>query len=143
MGTAVWHPKWWTKEQHESNWERIKDALKRDWEQTKVDLKGQGKDLDQDIDDTLKQAVGTDAIPPLGVANAPGGTPLNPQKKWDEVEHSFKYGVGARHYYGSEHKVWDDRLENKLKSEWETDPGHGTWNDVKAFVRRGWEKVAG
>jgi len=145
MGTAVWQPKWWTKDQHESNWERVKDALKRDWEQTKIDLKGQGSDLDQDVDDTVKQALGKDVIPPMGQANVPGGTPAvdTKSRKWDDVESPFKYGVGARHQYGSEHKTWDDNLEGKLKSEWESDTGHGTWSDVKSFVRRGWDKVVG
>ena len=37
----------------------VKDALKNDWEQTKSDLPGlEGKDLDQDVDDTVKQAAG-------------------------------------------------------------------------------------
>ena len=36
-----------------------KDALANDWEQTKSDLPGlDGKDKDQDVDDTLKQAAG-------------------------------------------------------------------------------------
>ncbi len=44
--------------------EDAKDAIKRDWEQTKSDLPGvEGKDLDQDVDDTLKQAVGADDVP--------------------------------------------------------------------------------
>jgi hypothetical protein len=39
-------------------------ALKRDWEQTKSDMPGmEGKDLDQDVDDTVKQAAGTEATP--------------------------------------------------------------------------------
>ena len=38
-----------------------KDALKKDWEQTKSDVPGlEGKDLDQDVDDTVKEAVGGD-----------------------------------------------------------------------------------
>ena len=38
-----------------------KEALERDLEQTKSDLPGvEGKDIDQDVDDTLKQAVGKD-----------------------------------------------------------------------------------
>ena len=38
-----------------------KEALERDWEQTKHDLPGmEGKDLDQDVDDTVKQAMGKD-----------------------------------------------------------------------------------
>jgi hypothetical protein len=43
---------------------RVGDALKRDWEQTKSDLPGlDGKDLDQDVDDTLKQAGGKERVP--------------------------------------------------------------------------------
>jgi hypothetical protein len=38
-----------------------KEALERDLEQTKSDLPGvDGKDIDQDADDTVKQAVGKD-----------------------------------------------------------------------------------
>ncbi|HET9508891.1 MAG TPA: hypothetical protein VFO81_13165 [Gaiellaceae bacterium] len=45
--------------------DRIGDALERDWEQTKSDLPGlDGEDLDQDVDDTAKQAAGTERIPP-------------------------------------------------------------------------------
>jgi hypothetical protein len=44
--------------------DRAKDALERDWEQTKSDLPGlEGKDLDQDVDDTVKQAAGKEPIP--------------------------------------------------------------------------------
>ncbi|MEA2435186.1 MAG: hypothetical protein QOG54_2643 [Actinomycetota bacterium] len=39
--------------------DNVKDALKNDLEQTKSDLPGlEGKDLDQDVDDTVKQAAG-------------------------------------------------------------------------------------
>ena len=38
-----------------------KEALERDLEQTKSDLPGvEGQDIDQDVDDTVKQAVGKD-----------------------------------------------------------------------------------
>ena len=44
--------------------DRAKEALERDWEQTKSDLPGlEGKDLDQDVDDTVKQAAGKERIP--------------------------------------------------------------------------------
>ena len=44
--------------------DRAKDALDRDWEQTKSDLPGlEGKDLDQDVDDTVKQAAGKEPVP--------------------------------------------------------------------------------
>jgi hypothetical protein len=45
--------------------DQIGDAVERDWEQTKSDLPGlDGKDLDQDVDDTVKQAAGKETIPP-------------------------------------------------------------------------------
>lgn len=52
---------------------KLKKALKRDLEQTKHDLtRGRkGKDLDQDVPDTVKQAAGKQHIPPRNVKNAP------------------------------------------------------------------------
>jgi hypothetical protein len=45
----------------DSKLDDVKDALKRDLEQTKADLPGlDGKDIDQDADDTVKQALGKD-----------------------------------------------------------------------------------
>ena len=41
-----------------------KEALKRDWEQTKSDMPGmEGKDLDQDAHETVKQAAGAEEVP--------------------------------------------------------------------------------
>jgi uncharacterized protein len=49
------------------------DALKRDWEQTKADVPGlDGKDLHQDVSDTVRQAAGKQAIPPKGKPNPRG-----------------------------------------------------------------------
>lgn len=49
---------------------KVKEALKRDWEQTKHDFsKKKGVDLNQDVGDTLKQAAGKEPIPPLAVPN--------------------------------------------------------------------------
>ena len=39
--------------------DNVKEALENDWEQTKADMPGMdGKDIDQDVDDTVKQAMG-------------------------------------------------------------------------------------
>lgn len=57
-------------ESKEEKVDDVKDALKRDWEQTKHDLPGmEGKDLDQDVDDTVKQAAGKEEPPPAHVPN--------------------------------------------------------------------------
>lgn len=38
-----------------------KEALEKDWEQTKSDTPGlEGQDIDQDVDDTVKEAVSGD-----------------------------------------------------------------------------------
>lgn len=47
------------------------EALKRDWEQTKHDLnKDSGKELNQDVSDTVGQAVGKKPVPPPEVPNS-------------------------------------------------------------------------
>lgn len=50
---------------------KVKEALKRDLEQTKHDLTGgrKGEDLDQDVPETIKQATGKEPIPPRHVPN--------------------------------------------------------------------------
>jgi hypothetical protein len=50
---------------------RLGEALKRDVEQTKHDLSfgKAGTDLDQDVDETVKQAAGKEPIPPRNVKN--------------------------------------------------------------------------
>lgn len=56
---------------HKDDDSKLKDAMERDLEQTKADLTGdrKGQDLNQDVDDTLKQAAGKENIPPDGVPN--------------------------------------------------------------------------
>lgn len=141
MTSATWQPKWWNQDKHGSAWERVKEAMERDWEQTKADFGAGGRELDQDVDDTLKQAAGKDVIPPPNKANAPGGTPAKPE--WKDVEPAVRYGYGARDRYGAEHGDWSDKLEGTLKHEWEEakDAGRRGWNDVKGFVRRGYDKA--
>ena len=49
---------------------KVAKALGRDWEQTKSDLPGlDGKDLRQDVGDTVKQATGKEPTPPAGKPN--------------------------------------------------------------------------
>lgn len=39
--------------------DKVKDALKKDWEQTKADMPGDsGRDTNQSIGDTIRQATG-------------------------------------------------------------------------------------
>lgn len=124
------NPSWWN-ESHSSGWERTKEALRRDWEQTKADVSDAGTELNQDVSDTLKQSVGKQAIPPR---NAP-----NPPDSWDELEPALRYGYGARQYYQGQD--WNDDLEAHLQQEWEATGENGSWDRVKAAVKRGWSNV--
>lgn len=127
------NPKWWN-EEHEGTWDRVKAAMKRDWEQTKADMSSKGRDLDQDVDDTVKQAMGKQSIPPPGQPN-------RDDDEWNRVEEGYRYGVGARSQYGSQHNDWDDRLESKLRDEWGDMRSGRTWDEVKSAVRRGWDRL--
>ncbi len=65
------NPAWWT-DKHTSAWERVKEAFRRDWEQTKADFSStSGRDLNQNVGDTVKQAVGSAPIPPPDVQTRP------------------------------------------------------------------------
>jgi hypothetical protein len=136
MGTASNEPKWWT-EDHGTQWGNLKDALKRDWEQTKKDLNVGGKELHQSVGDTLKQAGGGEAIPPWNATGTATGT----DHSWDDAEQPLMYGVGAHHQYGAQHAAWNERLEATLKTDWEESTGGGKrkWEDVKTLVQHGYE----
>jgi len=124
------NPSWWNDE-HESAWDRVKGAMKRDWEQTKADVSSKGHELNQDVGDTVKQAAGKQPIPP-------GNLPNRDDDAWEDVEPSFRYGVGARSQYGD--REWDDRIESKLKEEWGDLKSGRTWDEAKGWVRRAWDR---
>jgi hypothetical protein len=127
------NPRWWT-DTHTSKWERAKEALRRDWEQTKHDFGSKkARDLDQDVDDTVKQAAGKEPIPaPSQKSGA--------NDRWDVAEPSVRYGWGAREQYRDEGD-WNDRVEAKLKQEWNDLRTGRTWDEVKRAVRRGWDSA--
>jgi hypothetical protein len=135
--TKSWQPIWWD-ESHGSAWDRVKEAMKRDWEQTKHDLKlPNGHELNQGVVDTLKQATGSEPIP---AADGP-----NPPKiigSWDEAETPIGYGYSAHNHYGTEHPIWNEGIEQRLRSEWESDALgviQRPWPEVKPLVKRGYE----
>jgi hypothetical protein len=121
-------PSWWS-DTHNSAWERTKEALHRDWEQTKADLSKGGQELNQDAGDTLKQAAGKQAIPP--------GDRPNPVA-WTDAEPAVRYGYGARHHYQG--REWGDDLERDLEKDW-GGSGESSWDQVKHAVRRGWNSA--
>ncbi len=122
------HPKWW-KDDHDSAWERVKAAFKRDWDQTT------GEELDQDVGDTVKQAMGKQAIPPRHVPNPPDA-----DERWEDIEDGFRFGHGARAHYGEEHPEWDDKLEAKLRNDWDTTEPRADWARRSWHIRRAYEQ---
>jgi hypothetical protein len=125
--THTRNPKWWTAE-NDSSWSHVKEAMRRDWDQTKHDFGGNQPNLNQNIGNTMRQAAGTETIP------APG------EPSYDQVEPAYRYGYAARSQYGKQYADWDD-AEAILKKEWEElEPTHRqTWMQDRAAIRYGWE----
>lgn len=129
------HPHWWNDE-HTSTWDRVKAALRRDWEQTKADVSSHhGTELDQGVSDTVKQAAGREPVPPGNQPNRDADV------TWEDVEAEHRYGVGARQYHGASEPHWNDHVETKLKQEWQDLKSGRTWDEVRTSVRRGWDSV--
>ena len=126
---AMKKPNWWN-DKHEGTWDRVKNAMKRDWEQTKHDFGGKAPDLDQGVGDTVKQMAGKQPMPP---GTLPNESKLD--KGWDEIEPAFRYGVGARAYYNED---WT-KTESRLSNEWSSLEDDREWDDVKGEVRRAYE----
>jgi hypothetical protein len=124
------NPKWWNKE-HESAWDRVKAAFKRDWDQTRHDFGAKKPDTDQDVDDTVKQAAGKQPIPPRG------------QPTYEEAEDAYRFGYGAHAYYQPRYSSWDDELEEELERDWSETYSDRDWQSYRDSVRRGWEYQAG
>lgn len=59
-------------------------------------------------------------------------------EQWSRSEPGMRYGYGARAQYASEME-WTDKLEAKLREEWNDLKSGKTWDEVKAAVRRGWD----
>jgi hypothetical protein len=132
-----WHPSW-HKPEHAMQWDRVKEAVRRDWQQTKHDLHAGGHELNQRVGDTMKQATGAVDIPSINAANPPKII-----GEWDAAAVPVEYGYSARQQFGSTHAQWDDALDVSLRTEWESSPStpktSGKWDDVKPHVRHGYD----
>ena len=120
-----------------STWDRVKAAVRRDWEQTKQDLHvAGGHELNQGVLDTLAQAANQEAIPGNDRPNRPRVT-----GSWDEAEMPIGFGYDARRRYGAAHPGWNEHIEETLRAEWERgrDASEREWGDVSGWVRHGYE----
>jgi hypothetical protein len=124
------NPTWWN-EKHEGTWDRVKSALKRDWEQTKADVSKKGHELNQGIGDTVKQAAGKQPIPPTDMPN-----PRKSDEKWEDVEPTYRFGVGAR---GEIQDEWNPDVESRLQKDWGSLQDDRKWDEVRNRVRRAYD----
>ena len=93
----------WHTPEHDNAWERVKAAFKNDWEQTRHDFgSDRARDLDQDVDDTVKQAAGTG-------------------DRFENREQAFRFGYAARREFGDSHDRWDDELDQQLSADYPGD----------------------
>jgi hypothetical protein len=144
MAKTTFHPSWWSEQKFGSAWDRVKAAMHRDWEQTKGDFSSRGPDLNQDVNDTVRQAFGKQ---PISFARAdleasPGAFDRGVMSSdWEVAESPLAYGFAARTHYGATFPTWDDKLESALRKEWEASSATSgrTWQDVRLIVRRGFD----
>jgi len=102
-------PSWWT-EARTSSWEQVKEALRRDWTQTRFDVHLGGHELNQTAMDTVGQTVGEMAI---------------------------GFGYAARTQFGDRFPAWCPELEGILEHDWKNDALH--WSKVVGFVHHGYD----
>lgn len=109
------HNHYW-KPEHESGWERFKDAMAADWEQTKNDFGSDtSRDLDQDVDDTVKQMAGKQPIPEV------------------DREKAYRYGYSAS--LSHKNRKWDDELEKDIRGHYE-----GDYDAHRPYIRRAYDR---
>ena len=108
-------PTWYTDE-HDSAWNRVKAAFGNDWEQTKHDFGSKtDRDLDQDVDDTVKQASGT-------------------RDAFENHEQAFRFGYAAQRQYKTKYPKWNDDLERQLRTDYGTD-----FDRDRSYIRHAYE----
>ncbi len=99
-----------------STWERIKKAFANDWEQTKADFgSDEARDMDQDVDDTVKQMAGSD-------------------DPFENHEQAFRFGYVAQRRYKADHAAWNDDLERRLRSDYD-----GDYDADRCHIRHAYE----
>ena len=136
MAQSTWDPDWWT-DTYSSSWERVKHAMRRDWEQTKGDLTDSGVDLNQAAGDTIRQALGTQPVPRDNLPNP--GPRHEHESVWRSIQAAVRYGYGARlHYKDAD---WDATITERLREEWQASNQPNSWEEVKEGVKRGWHSA--
>jgi hypothetical protein len=106
----------WYKDEHDSAWDRVKVAFKNDWEQTKHDFGSKtARDLNQDVDDTVKQAAGS-------------------EDGFENREQAFRFGHAAQSQYRTQHPTWNDDLDQRLRQDYGSD-----YDRDRNYIRHSYE----
>jgi hypothetical protein len=128
---AMKMPSWWT-DDVVRDWQQAREAVRRDWAQTRHDLHLGGHELNQDMGHTLGQAAGAEAIPAIDVANRPEVIAT-----WEDAEVAIGFGYAARTYYGHLHPSWTSELGHKLAKQWKSDTM--SWKTAEILVHHGYD----
>ena len=115
-------PNWYNND-HDSAWDNVRNAFRRDWEQTKHDFGSKNaRDLDQDAGDTVRQAT-------------TGGTGSSAsERSFEDHEPAFRFGHAARRHYGTQHAKWNDDLDRNLRNDYGS-----TYDRDRDSIRRAYE----
>ena len=129
MNQYIIDPKWWSQE-NEAAWERVRPAMKREWDETEHDVETSGNPDTNSISSHMaRQARGKQATLPQN------------QLTYEEMEPAYRFGYGARLAYRAEYPQWDDLLERRLREDWRIlDPARNhRWEKFRDAVRFGWD----
>jgi len=58
--------------------------------------------------------------------------------KWRDAEKDVRYGFSVRSQYPANYS-WDDKLEGKLRGEWEALDTDQSWSASRTSIRQGWD----
>jgi hypothetical protein len=155
------NPSWWTP-QGDAAWDRVKDAVRREWAQAALPA--------QVVMEALRAQPSSASLAPLWKSEAASrrmaeaeeqlaghfadvqrdaalenerqhGGSVNPELRdvhWLKVEPATRYGFLARHRPESP-RQWDHHVEDELRTEWNDLRMEASWEDSLAHVRRGWD----
>lgn len=99
-----------------SAWERVKRAFANDWEQTRADFGDESaRQMNQDVDDTLKQMAGADDA-------------------FENREQAFRFGYAAQRHYQSDYPEWNDELDDRLRAEY-----NGDYEADREYIRHAYD----
>lgn len=110
----------WYNDESDSAWNRIKAAFGNDWEQTKRDFGSKNaRELNQDVDDTVKQAAGA-------------------SDAFENHEQAFRFGYAAQRQYKTKYPTWNNDLDTQLRKDYGAD-----YDRDRDYIRHAYEYRGG